>query len=876
MPVTALSSNAHPATHKGVLSRYIGSFEEHGRSKPLALFEARVVYGANLAEMLGTPEMEVLVMATKQSLTIAQPDGVVSHYMRLSEIDSIVVKDDLILCRGCPRVARGEDVLLKLPSEDIEDLIDLLRTNKQGTFRLPLPVVHTQRPVETIASFASPCMLEVLLWELPKREDGRVDVRPESPKQAKALLSLHNLRRELSDAEGGLRGGVEAVVARRVVALPSPPRQVSLCSIDSGLEPFFAPLHPIFVRVVTHLCSKTEATIAERVIAVCRDTILLCDTSAIVCRMLRYEEIAAVQIRQKPDGAKEDILIVRAIEGTGEAPLALLLTDDKRNIHRGGYSLINAIERAAMDAKCDIHFIRGGDHDATMSLTDVAESAEIPEELVTRVCGSVDNVTERDLYDFAEEINENASDRCVSVARNLLETLAKAKPAKAVSFSDTHTGDNALRLQNQVLAEEVASLKRELDAMSYKMSETNVQKYVSSVQADCSVCETRRGDIEALNEQLYEARNSLSSERREKERLEDELNHAQAQARTTRIFPTACAVPADTDTPPATPPQRPMFALSPHPVNPREENVIVTTAATSKLSCDSFGSEDGASRRSSLSLVKVDTIFSRLDLRPASPSPSDSEDDLLATKAPQRREPPTARLANLKRTPSPDRDRPDAMMHTLSFKTLDALATPEASSRSVEVGSCAKALGESLAPKEKEGEGRNGLQEMLQRSRDRRAQRGGGEAEAAQSLSLQAILERSRLRQSKHDEELEDATAPPQASSSPKGYSATPPASARPTTDDSRPLGQDVVELQSALQDYVCTVDLSPNSYGAEESPEKTTTTSDDTTDPFAEELAFCGLTAEEQLSLKGLGICNRYEANPFSVVYQMSIKMDV
>eukprot|EP00754_Rhynchopus_humris_P007979 Rhum_TRINITY_DN13633_c3_g1::Rhum_TRINITY_DN13633_c3_g1_i1::g.62376::m.62376 len=454
MPVTAKAGGRGNAPPAQVLTEAQRTrFEAHGKHRPVVLRDVAQVYGGSRGAEPAVTTRQLMV--TKNSLALADAHGdSVAHYLRLSEIDSVVVEGSQLLLRGCPRVGSTEDVRVDVGSADaVDGILAQVAHYKQHTYRLPLPVIRSSPAAFAKAArdapLAAPLDLDVALWELPRREEKMVDVRPASPRQTKALLALHSLRRELEPLACGLRGEVDgdddddvggqrpSGALDRPVSPPRPKRtvgaSVALCAMDASLEEAFSKLDAIFVRVVEQVSLKTGRRVPERVLVVGRDTVLLCDTDAKVKRMLPYSQLGAVQ--HEESGGADGTLTLHPVDPS-EVPLACALVADARNVHGAAASLLNALERAALDAGCaDIQFVVSvAEADGPSSPAASASAASgLPCDCLQVLGGRgvLADVNEADLVRFAEEVGENASELSVAVARRLLARLYEFATAPA-------------------------------------------------------------------------------------------------------------------------------------------------------------------------------------------------------------------------------------------------------------------------------------------------------------------------------------------------------------------------------------------------------------------------------------------------------------
>eukprot|EP01064_Diplonema_japonicum_P005835 TRINITY_DN13852_c0_g3_i1.p1 TRINITY_DN13852_c0_g3~~TRINITY_DN13852_c0_g3_i1.p1 ORF type:complete len:752 (+),score=204.87 TRINITY_DN13852_c0_g3_i1:51-2258(+) len=350
MPVAAPSSKSRPPS---MIHTCKGMFEVYGKT-PVVLNKAKY-YNSHDSE-----GSRVLVMVTTESVSIGTEQGEVIKYMRLSEVDSAVYskKKNLISLRGCPQISKATDVLLEIePSREVKDvikLIEVLQHHKTRTFRIPMPTIDADAlgiSVSTTVNFDdSPDASAAPLWKIPGMEDKLHPVRDHSPKRSKQLLVLHRVRRDIEKVKEGLRGQVSDLIKSGesdAWRLPSPVRHTTVCAMHESFaeKSAFDELGAMFLRVVNHVTSKGEV---KRVMVVCCEVLVLCDFDGNVKRMLRYPHMHSIEAHRNEQGVQ-----VTVHPGDEDEELInVTLVEDYRNVHPEAESLLNAIQRAALDTGC--------------------------------------------------------------------------------------------------------------------------------------------------------------------------------------------------------------------------------------------------------------------------------------------------------------------------------------------------------------------------------------------------------------------------------------------------------------------------------------------------------------------------------------------
>ena len=426
MPTTAISEVTSPPP-RHVRDEFKRKFETYGRSTPLVITPVEQICGEEDYDI-----HKRLLMVTAESVAVGSDDGRVTYYARLSEVDSIIVKDDLILLRGCPRIGTTVDLLIK--SNDSDLILSTLEYYKHHSFRLPLPVLQgdDSLKLQTVSWLCDGIdVVDVLLWEIPRREDRLLEVRPQSPKEAKELLVLHQLRRDLNKAsELGLRGEPQpplAAFAPLADSLRKSPGSVNICAMHESLIHSFENIEAIFIRVV-HQLTKSGKKI-DSVIAVCREAALLCDFEGNIKRMLRY-----VQLQEIATSDHDECAVVKLIphDDEGEQVMTLSLIDDERNCHPQANSLLNAFERAILDAGLSIPIASLDDNGIVLSP---------PPHAASRTTSDTDNTTveyEEQQSNIDEEINDTpdfikkyASKVSPEIFKNARLTTFEPSPVKS-------------------------------------------------------------------------------------------------------------------------------------------------------------------------------------------------------------------------------------------------------------------------------------------------------------------------------------------------------------------------------------------------------------------------------------------------------------
>ena len=331
-----------------VTAGYVKKFETYGRTTPHVFLPVEQICGEEDCDVLS----DRLLMITHESISIGCRNGSVMYYARLSEIDSVVVGRELLLFRCCPRIGTTVDLLIK--SSKAASIVANAVYYKSQTFRLPLPVIQASESLDfhSVGWLSDGFdMVDALLWEIPRREESHLNVRPSSPAEAKELMMLYQLRHDLSKAEKGLRG--EPRPLDRYTSKKTSIR----CAMHESLVPAFSKIDAIFLRIVQQLTRSGKKI--DSVIAVCSEAVFLCDFEGNVKRMLRYQQLQEISSTMT---TTTPVVQLTPLSEEGEEIMKLALIDDDRNCHPQLRSLINALERAVLDSKAKVRLTNDDDN----------------------------------------------------------------------------------------------------------------------------------------------------------------------------------------------------------------------------------------------------------------------------------------------------------------------------------------------------------------------------------------------------------------------------------------------------------------------------------------------------------------------------------
>eukprot|EP01060_Flectonema_neradi_P039059 TRINITY_DN844_c0_g1_i1.p1 TRINITY_DN844_c0_g1~~TRINITY_DN844_c0_g1_i1.p1 ORF type:complete len:548 (+),score=128.37 TRINITY_DN844_c0_g1_i1:60-1703(+) len=330
-----------------VAAEYLKKFATYGKTVPHVFQPVEQQCGDDDCDLLS----DRFLMITNQSISVGCRDGSVMYYARLSEIDSVIVCRDSMLMRCCPRIGTTTDLLVTSPNASL--IVANAAHYKMQTFRLPLAVVQVNDDVKLhkVGWLSDGIdMVDALLWEIPRREESHLHVRPTSPAEAKELILLHQLRHDLSKAEKGLRGEPRP--------LDMDKRKPTVrCAMHESLVPAFGKMDAMFIRIVQQLTKSGKQI--DSVIAVCSEAVLLCDLEGNVKRMLRYQQLQDISSKFSNE---PPVIRLTPHPEEGEQVMTLSLIDDERNCHPRAGSLLNALERAVLDSGIHVPIIDEDSH----------------------------------------------------------------------------------------------------------------------------------------------------------------------------------------------------------------------------------------------------------------------------------------------------------------------------------------------------------------------------------------------------------------------------------------------------------------------------------------------------------------------------------